>query len=113
MKDTSVIPKGSYCYTWIEEPSKNNNYRGKTKVCPYYQFKIINGVEIPWCDYLNMGGTPGDGKWKGWEEENNPMKKLITYFGSEAEVDEKLSLFLLFDMCKECGENDQDEYYNI
>lgn len=26
MKDTSIIPQGPYCYTWIETPSKENNY---------------------------------------------------------------------------------------
>ncbi len=34
-KDTSIIPKGDYCYTWKEVPSESNNYRGKVNYCPY------------------------------------------------------------------------------
>lgn len=57
MKDTSVIPRGPYCYTWIEYPSEKNNFIGRTKVCPYYETKDINGVHVPWCNYLELGGT--------------------------------------------------------
>jgi hypothetical protein len=60
-KDTSIIPKGDYCYTWKEVPSESNNYRGKVNQCPYYDVKNVNGVEFPWCNYLELGGTPGDG----------------------------------------------------
>lgn len=30
------IPKGLYCYSWVEVPSKDNKYVGKVKYCPYY-----------------------------------------------------------------------------
>jgi len=109
VKDTSIIPQGPYCYTWIETPSKENNYVGKTNTCAYYQCRTINGVQIPWCNYLDMGGTPGDGDWQGWEGTNKPMEKLKAHFGSEDVMYDKLGLHLLFDMCKECGENNVDD----
>lgn len=105
MKDTSIIPHSEYCYTWTEVPSKENNYTGKIKQCPYYQIKNIDGVEIPWCDYLELGGTPGDGTWDGWNDYEKALEKLSKHFGSKEEVDNKLCLFLLFDSCKECGIN--------
>ena len=109
MKDTSVIPKGDYCYTWIEVPSVENNFVGKTKVCPYAEVKDINGVHVPWCNYLELGGFPGNGKWAGWEDHNKADEVLIEHFGSKEKMEEKLPLFLLFDSCKECGEKVEDE----
>jgi len=109
VKDTSIIPKGDYCYTWIEVPSESNNYRGKTKQCPYYDCMNINGVEFPWCNYLEQGGIPNSDNWKGWDNYDSAEKVLIKHFGSEETMDEKLSLFLLFDSCKECGVNLEDE----
>jgi hypothetical protein len=91
LKDTSIIPKGDYCYTWIEVPSESNNYRGKTKQCPYYDCKNING------------------KWKGWEDHNKADKVLTEHFGSKEQMEDKLPLFLLFDSCKECGVNVEEE----
>ena len=43
-KDTSVIPKGDYCYTWKEYPSAANNYRGTVNQCPYYEVNKECGV---------------------------------------------------------------------
>lgn len=107
-KDISVIPKGDYCYTWTETPSHKNNFRGKVKHCPYYEVKNIEGVELPWCSYLELGGTPGNGDWTGWEDYEKAEKILIKHFGSESEMNDKLSLFLLFDSCKECGINNYE-----
>ena len=112
MKDTSVIPKGDYCYTWIEVPSVENNFVGKTKVCPYAEVKDINGVHVPWCNYLELGGFPGNGKWAGWEDSGKADEVLIEYFGSKEKMEEKLPLFLLFDSCKECGVNTEYEKYS-
>lgn len=109
MKDTSVIPHGDYCYTWIEFPSVSNNFIGKTKACPYADIKNINGVHVPWCNYLDLGGTPGDGKGPGWEDYDKAIDTLNKHFGSEEETDKQLSLFLLFDGCKECGVNKYDD----
>lgn len=108
-KDTSVIPKGIYCYTWKEYPNEQNNWSGKVNYCPYYDVKDINGVEIPWCNYLELGGTPGSGKWKGWDDYGTAEKVLIEHFGGKEQMDEKLPLFSLFDQCKECGINDEHE----
>ncbi len=112
VKDTSIIPNGDYCYTWIEVPSESNNYHGKTKQCPYYDVKNVNGVEFPWCNYLELGGTPGDGKWKGWEDHNKADEVLTEHFGSKEQMEDKLPLFLLFDSCKECGVNTEYEKYS-
>lgn len=109
MKDTSVIPHGCYCYTWKEVPSESNNYRGTVNRCPYYDVKNVNGVEFPWCNYLELGGTPGDGNWAGWKDDIKADEVLTKHFGSKEKMEEKLSLFLLFDGCKECGENVEDE----
>ena len=109
MKDTSVIPHGDYCYTWIEVPSVSNNFVGKTKTCPYADVKDINGVHVPWCNYLELGGYPGNGKWAGWEDDIKSDEVLTEHFGSKEKMEEKLPLFLLFDSCKECGENVEDE----
>ena len=109
MKDTSVIPKGDYCYTWKEVPSESNNYRGTVNQCPYYDVKNVNGVHVPWCNYLELGGYPSSGKWAGWEDIDKATDILNKHFGSEQEADKNLCLFLLFDGCKECGENVEDE----
>jgi len=112
VKDTSVIPKGDYCYTWIEVPSVENNFVGKTKTCPYAEVKDINGVQVPWCNYLELGGYPLSGKWAGWEDFDQATEILNKHFGSEQEADKHLRLSLLFDGCKECGVNVyEDEDY--
>lgn len=106
--DKSLIPNGHYCYTWKETPSAQNNFVGKVNLCPYWKVKEVNGIEFPWCDYLNLGGTPGCGDWKGWTDYKKAVKGLTEHFGSEELRDKNLSLFLLFDQCKECGENENE-----
>ena len=108
-KDISIIPKGNYCYTWKETPSESNKYRGTVNMCPYYDVKNVNGVNFPWCNYLELGGTPGDGEWTGWEDDNKAEEILTEHFGSKEKMEEKLPLLLLFDSCKECGENEENE----
>ena len=108
-KDISIIPKGDYCYTWKEAPSESNKYRGTVNMCPYYDVKNVNGVDFPWCNYLELGGTPGDGEWTGLEDDNKAEEILTEHFGSKEKMEEKLPLFLLFDSCKECGENEENE----
>jgi hypothetical protein len=56
-----------------------------------------------------LGGTPGDGKWNGWEDHNKADEVLTEHFGSKEQMEDKLSLFLLFDSCKECGVNVEDD----
>ena len=110
-KDTSIIPKGDYCYTWKEVPSESNNYRGTVNHCPYYEVKNVDGVEFPWCNYLELGGIPSSDKWLGWGDDDydDPWKVLTEHFGGKEQMEEKLSLSLLFDSCKECGVNNEEE----
>jgi hypothetical protein len=46
-----LIPKGNYCYTWIEVPSNKNSYKGKVKNCPYFEYNNKNNII---CHYLNL-----------------------------------------------------------
>lgn len=70
--------------------------------CPYDTYKEINGVEVPYCSYLESLG------WKnGWKD--GEWEKLIEHFGSEDKVFEALELDLLWDACKECGENYEED----
>jgi hypothetical protein len=101
-KDTSVIPQGDYCYTWIEAPSEINNLKGKIKACPYLTKKTFNGVDVPWCNFLNCGGLDNN-------QDDSDIPKLIEHFGSEEKMNEELPLFLLWDMVKECGINEPKE----
>jgi len=52
--DESVIPIGPYCYTWIETPSKENNFVGKTSVCPYYKYHNNDIRECEFCGYKGL-----------------------------------------------------------
>lgn len=106
MSDKSQIPPSIYCYTWIKFPSEENNWRGKTKFCPFYSFKEINGVKIPWCSYLNLGGMDNN-----WNEED--WNKVRSHYKTEEEMDKELPLFLLWDACKECDENLEEEIDKI
>ena len=96
-KDTSGIPKGDYCYTWIEG-TKNRYGMPDQKYCPYMSVKEYGGVPVPYCKYMEWGSIDN----AITEEE---YAKLVKYFGSEEKMDEELPLFLLWDSCKECGEN--------
>lgn len=104
-KDISLIPEGMYCYKFdLLEPDRCSNEPGAipTVSCPYSSYKKINGVNIPWCDFLEAGGLPNGGK-------EGDFEKLVEYYGSEDAVFDNLTLDLLFDDCKECGENDDYE----
>ena len=94
-KDTSVIPKGDYCYK-----IKKVNGDGYLDIdkCPYFISKFYNGVEQPYCSLLEKGSLAN-----GTSKEE--FEKLIEHFGSEDAVFEGLPLFLLWDMVKECNEN--------
>ncbi len=105
-KDKTLIPPGPYCYIWKIYPSKKNNYRGKTKCCPFFIKKIINNVSVPWCEYLSLGGIDNNWNEKDWEQ-------IRAHYKSEEEMDKELPLFLLFDQCKECGENNPDNFNEV
>jgi hypothetical protein len=104
MSDKSNIPKGHYCYE--EDPFGDPDLNGgemPVRYCPYSTFKTINGVNVPWCSFLEKGGVEN-----GISE--GDYSKLIDHYGIEEKLEEELPLFLLWDSVKECGENyDYDE----
>ena len=104
VKDKTLIPPGPYCYTYLpdNEQPKDLPYPTKLELCPYYRRREINGTFVPWCDYLNLGGIDNNWSKDDWE-------KVRAHFRNEGELDKKLPLFLLWDSCKECGENYNDE----
>ena len=81
-KPTDCIPEGMYCYTRLTEPDKNG--RSKVKYCPYLESffdpTVNNQVDDP------------DSHW--------------VPFCAFMEIDGKESI-LLWDSCKECGENER------
>jgi hypothetical protein len=105
-KDTSIIPQGHYCYTWLETPSESNNFKGKVKPCPYFTKKEFNGVEVPWCNFLDCGGLDNS-------HEDEDIGKLVEYFGDADKMHSALPLSLLWDSVKECGVNMDDPEENL
>lgn len=91
MKDTSVIPKGVYCYTLDKT--------GKQVTCPYWRrIKERGKQEDGWCDYLEKGDVElvAEGGFFQMGEDNQPI------------LDTEIGFSLLWDMCKECGVNDDE-----
>ena len=79
MKDTSKIPNGIYCYTWFNS-NDDNGYFAHRNTCPYWSMKSDQPEqENGYCSYLERGD---------WEADH---------------------LSLLWDQCKECGINMDDE----
>lgn len=75
-----LIPHSDYCYKWLETPSPENNYRGKVKTCPFYdKMQNLPAQSNGYCHYLQAGDFTENGT------------------------------HLLFDMCKECGINAENE----
>ncbi len=102
-KDTSVIPKGPYCY--VPDVEKNANKEEDdpyyyTKNCPYWTYIKDEGVDICHCSFLNKGGVPNG-------TPSADFKKLKDKYGGAKEVWNKYPLDLLWDQVKECGENDE------
>jgi len=98
------IPKGDYCYKFNGKNGTHDDglpYMG-IDTCPYSDIKEINGVEVDWCTYLNSGGLGNNTTDEEWE-------KLVEHFGSEGVAYDGLPLDLLFDGCKHCGVNCDDE----
>lgn len=92
------IPEGNYCYRWTEAPSEYNNFMGSTEPCPFFGDKNFNGVNVPWCCFLNKGGLDN-------RDYGEDYDKLLLHFGDEAKLRETLPLDLLWDGVKECGVN--------
>jgi len=99
MSDKSKIPKGHYCYEAdpFGDPDLNDGEM-PIKSCPFSTYKTINGVNVPWCSFLDQGGVDNN-------ISDRDYKKLVDYYGSEDKMDKKLPLYLLWDSVKECGEN--------
>jgi hypothetical protein len=103
------IPKGLYCYKFRErrEGEPELNEKGfpilYTNNCPHYTEESFGGVNMPWCSFLEAGG------WDNREYSEAELKAIGGAFGSQREQEETLRLFLLWDGCKECGENLEDE----
>jgi len=97
-----LIPPGPYCY--IPDFTILEDHEGfPTVYCPYHTSKEINGVIVPWCNFLNQGGISNNTT----EEE---YEKLVEHFGDEDKTDEQLPLDLLWDSCKECGRGGDYNY---
>ena len=91
-KDTSVIPQGCYCYTLLDAPSKENGFKFKVKNCPYWSLNPDKPNQMNgYCSFLERGDwdveIPAD------IPENFPLSALS----------------LLWDKCKECNINDDEE----
>ena len=100
-KDTSVIPKGFYCYDY-----------DKKEYCPYHGIdENLPEQENGTCSFLETND---------WEINGGDSVKDITALDgrkvdADFGIDEKTGLqahfpmSLLWDSCKECGENMDDE----
>jgi len=97
------IPIGHYCYT-IDYDNYDSAHPDITPIieCPYKGIIEINGVSLPHCSYLNKAGMRNN-------IEDDDFEKLVHHFGSIDEVFNNLPLDLLWDGCKECGENYEED----
>ena len=94
------IPFGFYCYS---------GSRG-TQRCPHFGEKEVNGVTLPYCHFLKQGSVPAS---SGLAPQGLDEQRLIEAWGKDGDsfkVPAEFDLFLLWDQCKECGENDDDMY---
>ena len=100
-KNIKIIPKGLYCYSIDMDNIDDYNVPGKgipVFYCPYYKSKIVEGIDLPWCDFLNLGGVSNSTTDEEYE-------KLVNHFGSEKNLEKDFPLDLLWDAVKECDEN--------
>lgn len=90
-KDISIIPKGDYCYAYIDT---------KYMKCPYWSIiKELPEQENGYCSYLeksdyDLNEDKGIAEWKNKDGE-------VTMITQPHEI----GLSLLWDQCKECGLN--------
>ena len=99
MSDKNKIPKGHYCYS--VNPYFDSDLHTEEEryiYCPYSTYKNINGVNVPWCSFLEKGGVSNNTSDEEYE-------KLLDHYGIEELLDKELPLDLLWDSIKECGEN--------
>lgn len=88
-KDTSIIPKGPYCYD-------------ENGLCPYWDSHNIphySDMENGYCKYLEKGDWEINTE-KRWTSPNHEEPVSANQIG--------LPLSLLWDQVKECGINDDE-----
>lgn len=104
------IPKGLYCYTFTGErgiDEKTGLPTMKIKRCPYYTWKNLNGVDVPYCKFLKEYGQTNPSREN--HDYDLEHKKLLEYFGSEEKMDKIINggaFDLLWDGCKQCEVNE-------
>jgi len=85
-KDTSVIPKGYYCYSY----DKNGNQVN----CPYWRvIKDRTEQENGWCDYLGEGDLEINQDTEQYDPKTGEVSEPVIPVG------------LLWDQVKECNIN--------
>jgi hypothetical protein len=93
-----LIPKGIYC--------DDCPYCGKMSL-----FDDIGKIEFPYCFYLKTGSVPNSG-WNNNEFER--LTKLLDLSldieSDETDLYDVLDADLLWDGCKECGININEDY---
>jgi hypothetical protein len=88
-KDTSLIPKGYYCYSGSRSPS-DTSY----KPCPYWEMrKDATGEPYGYCHFLELGDL------------DFTRKIAIIKKGEPTRYEEISGSGLLWDQVKECDEN--------
>jgi hypothetical protein len=103
--NASNIPEGLYCYKYRERKADEPEFNEAglpiryVEYCPFYGWKEIGGVEMPWCSFLNQGG------YDNIEYSKGELESIRATFKTQKEHDDALPLFLLWDGCKECGQN--------
>jgi hypothetical protein len=93
-KDTSVIPKGEYCY---DVPTLDRT------ICPYWQRTDYGMVK---CNYMNLQDLDD---WRG----NDARQEAVAYYGGELEFEKNCYFSYLHDEQKICDVNmdREDEDY--
>lgn len=107
-KDTSVIPEGVYCYVPDLEKNANKDKDDLTfyiKHCPYISTIEDEGVILPYCKFLELGGINNSTSEEGFD-------KLEAKYGEDG-IWEKYPLDLLWDSVKQCGENSDYDDFDI
>ena len=99
-KNKTKIPKGFYCYSHSVQ-TDDPLCRKLVGVCPFLSTKKDCGIDITYCKFLGAGdvGNIND----------IDLDKLLEKYGTHEKLSKKYPLSLLWDMCKECGENEYTE----
>ena len=131
------IPTGDYCYIGSAHYyDETGQYRWRTYHCPHMTTKVVNGVALPWCSHLKTGSVPASAGSLTDDDKEKLIEAwgLSTYAETHAEemvkdgfyetveeakavrtfvTPDEFDLFLLWDSCKECGENKDEPGVNM